>query len=469
LSVAIGLSWLFFRYSVSTTAAIVAASFGCVLTVIARLGADGLSDSTHLALLTIALWAIASALSGNVLSGNVLSGNAQARPAFWPAGLRLVAAGVALACAQLTRVEAAVVAPTFILALAIEAFIAKRVAPAKAALAAASLVVGMAIVFGPYLIASRPGTAADAVSRLWGRRGPSERTPLNARPGNATAPAVSIKPDWRLADGQPMAFGRKDTASSMRFHGLAAAIRELGRELAQSLNYVLGLLALAGLWFSRSRIRRPVDLFLALLVTFYVGCVLAVAGTQGYLAGRHVLLVVWLTLPWAGAGVCSLGERLAAWMATRQHAPRRAQLNIAARLALSIGVGGACLATTLVPLHSSHGGHERAIEWLATEADDGAVLDSAGYTALYSGRKTYRYAAAADAFRDPDLAYLVIQQGELTAPTARGATMRELLGHYAEPAAIFAPPEGRSAARTVMLFRWRPWEFAHYLRGNNAR
>ncbi|HWC89762.1 MAG TPA: hypothetical protein VG433_08905, partial [Pirellulales bacterium] len=110
LALAVGVSWLLFRRSVPTMAAILAAGFGCVLTVVARLGADGLSDSTHLAFLTVGLAALAAALDGD--ASNAFS---------WSTCARLFAAGSALACAQLTRVDAAIVIPALVIALAIEA------------------------------------------------------------------------------------------------------------------------------------------------------------------------------------------------------------------------------------------------------------------------------------------------------------------------------------------------------------
>lgn len=461
LVLAIAVGWRLFRRSVSGIAAALAVGLACVLTVLARLGADGLSDSTHLALVTLGLAAIAAAIDPTVGS----------EPRFRRPAILLIFAGMALALAQLTRVEAAVVIPAFMLFVAIEAVLLKRMTPRRAVATVANVALGFALVALPYLALLQPRSAADALATIWTRRGPSERTPLNSHPSASIADGAAHRerPQWRLADGSPMAFGRKDPAHSLRFRNPAMACFEFAREVAQSLNYVLGPLALVGLWSFRRRLGRPIDRFLTLLIVLHVGCVLGVATTQGYLAGRHLLLVAWLALPWAGEGICAIGRAAGNWLSLRLHVRRAALVDRIITAGVAATVLAGCLATTLVPLHASHRGHQRAIDWLATEADDGAVLDTAGYTALYSGRKTYRYAAATDALADPDLAYLVVEESELQAPTPRGETMRELLGRFAEPEAIFAPAEGKRGPRTVMLFRWRPWEFAHHLRGDHAR
>ena len=66
----------------------------------------------------------------------------------------------------------------------------------------------------------------------------------------------------------------------------------------------------------------------------------------------------------------------------------------------------ACLPQTLSALHPTRIGHRQAGQWLAEADEPGTVLDTRGWTALYSGRPTLRYDAAKAAYRLPDLAYV---------------------------------------------------------------
>jgi hypothetical protein len=123
------------------------------------------------------------------------------------------------------------------------------------------------------------------------------------------------------------------------------------------------------------------------------------------------------------------------------------------------------------PLHASRLGHRRAAEWLAQGADvPGAVLDTRGWTGLYSGRPTYRYEDARKAFSDPELAYVVLERRELEYASRRSRTLRHLLTLGAERVATF--PESRTAEpgpRTVVVYRWRPERFSRSVVGRGIK
>jgi hypothetical protein len=329
--------------------------------------------------------------------------------------------------------------------------------------AGAALVLGFALVTGPYLAVVGAWTPAAAMERLIGRRGPGDMVPFNATAADAARVAmVSTKPDWRLPDGQPMVFGRKDFSSSTRFHGSSGAAFEFVRELAQSLHYVLGLLALYGLWAARRRMYRPIDRLLIIFCGLYSAAAFCVAWQSGYLSGRHLLPLVAIALPWAAVGIWEF----AAVACAAGRAPRAVPLVGSAIVALLV-IG--CLCSTLKPLGAGRAGHRQAIDWLASpQARAGAVLDSMGLTALYSGRTTYRYHAAAAALADPKLAYIVIEQSELAANSGRGATLRAMLARWGERAAAFAPADGKSKERTVLVYDWQGEPFAQYLGENHA-
>jgi hypothetical protein len=122
----------------------------------------------------------------------------------------------------------------------------------------------------------------------------------------------------------------------------------------------------------------------------------------------------------------------------------------------------------LAPLHASRAGHRRAGEWLARAEAPGAVLDTRGWTAFYSGRPTHRYDAARSAFRQGDLAYVVLEQRELEFDSRRSRTLAHLLAGAARPAARFPAPSGRRAD-TVLVYRWYPERFTKKLRSGVVR
>jgi hypothetical protein len=123
----------------------------------------------------------------------------------------------------------------------------------------------------------------------------------------------------------------------------------------------------------------------------------------------------------------------------------------------------ACLPQTLSALHPTRIGHRHAGQWLATSDQPGTVLDTRGWTALYSGRPTLRYDAAKTAYRLPNLSYVVVEQRELELDSPRSRTLIHLLTGAAERVAMFAAPEGRSEDN-VLVYRWHPERFTSQLK-----
>lgn len=434
------LAYALFRHSVEDTAAWLAALLLPVVTVVARLGGDALSDSLHLLLV---LGALLSAATYLLRAGDAV-----------PTGYRwLWASGGLVALGMLCRVESLVLVLPIAGAITIEEVRARR--PLwQFATPLVVLLSGAIVVLGLYLAAARADSAGEVVARLAGRQGPREEAPLNVGRTQSAVSRTAPKPTWRHADGQPMSFGRKDPTTSQRFRGLGAAAYEMLRELAQSLHYALGLAALAGLWCLRHTIFRPIDRLLILLYVVYILAALAVASRAGYLAGRHLLPLVVVALPWAVAGLFEVPRQLARRLAWPRVGPARRWGNTVGLASWAVAFA-ACLQTTLAARHEARLPHLAATNWLnSPAARPGAVLDSAGLTALGSGRKTYRYQAAPWALADAELSYLIVEQFELAAPSPRGATLRELTSGYACEAARFQAP-GAGAERAVLVFDWK--------------
>ncbi|HJT32185.1 MAG TPA: glycosyltransferase family 39 protein [Pirellulales bacterium] len=470
-------------------AATLGALLFCVLGGFARLGADGLSDSTHLLLFCLALWTAAEYFAPPA---------DQRRSAAW-----LLACGVLTGLALLARAEAVVLPVAMLASLAAFQCYWKWRQPWRAAMrAAGAMMFGLALPLVPYLAASQAGNLDAIAARVLGRQGALESLPLNDL--SPAANDAGPEPKWHTPGVGQLVFGRKDFSASSRFRGYLPAAVKLAKELAQTLHYAIGALALAGLWSARRRLNTPLDRFMQLLCGTLLIAAIYMAAGGGYLSTRHVLLLVVLGLGWAGVGAVAVGD----WLATLtrsvseedQHAqkpdvaqPPSAVLRRRSRpggtsrgrlvhmpilnrkpgqAILSWSVAALALATCtgdlLRPLHASRAAHRDAADWLNANATAAAaVLDSRGWTALYTGRKTYRYEAAQAAFRDPSLAYVVVEQAELDANSRRSETLRLLVAQAGEPAARFAP-EG-AEKHGVTVWRWYPERFAQWRVDADAR
>ncbi|OYV96211.1 MAG: hypothetical protein B7Z73_01110 [Planctomycetia bacterium 21-64-5] len=447
-------------------AALVGGLLYCLLGGIARLGADGLSDSTHMALFCLATWAAANYFDGLGIPAR--------RGSHW-----LALCGLSIGLALMARSEALVLPVAVLAALG---WLSIRGGRASAwpnhVRAAGAFVLSVAAPLAPYLALSGTHDIPAAVARLTGRRGVTEAAPLNSL--DSATQAWANEPHWDLPGTGRLAFGKKDTSTSARFRGYFAAVAKLIGELAQTLHYWIAVVALVGLWRARTNLTAPLDRFMQLLCATLVAAALYVAASAGYLSTRHVLLLVVLAIGWAGSGALAVGEWLCAAVLHRRGAAFPGRLDqatawegrptngktvfrkpllpaVTTPLAASI-VLVACAPDCLATLHASRAGHRQAASWLAHNAQPSqAVLDSRGWTALYTGRKTYRYEAAQAAFADPSLAYVVVEQAELELPSRRSETLRLLMAQAGEPVARFSAAGGDK--HHVVIHRWRPDRF----------
>ena len=128
-----------------------------------------------------------------------------------------------------------------------------------------------------------------------------------------------------------------------------------------------------------------------------------------------------------------------------------------------------CVVAAARPLHASRLGHRLAAEWLARDAPaPGLVLDTRGWTALYSGRTTYRYADAPAAFGHPRLAYVVLERRELEYDSRRSRTLAHLLDVAAAPVAAFPDPDGAARGQPlVVVYRWESQRFRRWVTGRS--
>jgi len=396
----------------------------CVLPAAARLGGEGLPDSLYLLLFTAAL---AMLSTGFTLRKNL------SRPIAAGYGL---AGGLLLGLAMLVRVEAVLLlVPVAIGYFTVATHDRLRDHVFRLALTCA----GVGLVLGPWSLSCEARTPFAMISRLCSR-GPARDGWVFNQPLRATEYATSDSNDMAALN-----FDSKEPGTSTRRRGLGAAIISTCDELLVATGYLLLPLAWIGVHgrFLSPR-RRSLNLCAAtgVLLWFTMGYVNASA--TGYLSSRHLLPAAVFLLPAAGHGLA----RLPYLIGRRWHGLVRTSHGVALATVL-VWATFCCL-----PLHGDRAGHRLAGDWLAERAvPRDWILDSWGWTALYSHGATYRYDAAREAFQDPRLQYVVVEGRDLDSGSRRAETLRGLLDAQAECVARFDPPGGQSP---VLIFHWRP-------------
>jgi hypothetical protein len=325
-------------------AGLVGSMLYCLLGGIARLGADGLSDSTHLALFCTALWAAAQYYP---VAGKGFGSSRWLLLCGGSTGLALMARGesivvpvavlITFGLLQILRLNR----PTWIMALR----------------GAGAYSFGLGVVLAPYLVSCDATTPNTAINRLLGRRGAAEAAPLNDF--DSALESSAIEPRWELPGIGRLAFGKKDTSTSARFHGYLAACARLLHELAQTLHYWIGALALFGLWTARRTLVWPLDRFMQCLCGALIIASIIVAAHAGYLSARHVLLLVVLGVGWAGAGTIAI----AGWLSSRWVAPAWHVTLPRLRTIAAVAVCFICGLDCLLPLHESRAAHREPARW----------------------------------------------------------------------------------------------------------
>lgn len=446
------------------------AVFGCVLFGVlgstARLGADGLGEGVQLLAVTTAYYGLACFLTRDTES--VRQDESRARR-LWPPAL-LIATGMAIGVGMLGGSIVVALFPALLLVLlADDGRIGRLFARGGGARRCGAVAAGAAAVVIPYLALSAGWSTGALAVRLQANHDPETAALLNFTaeattnftPHDPTAVGRLVR--WRLPDGTPAVFGHKESSTSSRSRGIVSAVGQFTRELAMLIGLPVAVLVLYGLARGRHLARGRIDRCFGRLALVYTLIAIAHCARVGYLSERHLLPLVPIALCWGGRGAVNLGQELAGllpWSAQWADAwPRVPAATWFARAALT-GTALVCAFQLIRPLHHSRWGHRQAAEWLATRGTAaGAVLDTRGWTALYSGRPTYRHEAAPLALASARLEYVVVEQRELELDSPRSKTLRELLSRSARQIMRFAP-DGAEPGLGVCVYRWDPRRFA---------
>ncbi|MBL9082962.1 MAG: glycosyltransferase family 39 protein [Planctomycetales bacterium] len=403
---------------------------------VARLGADGTSDALHLFFAATALWSLAA-----------MPDVVESRLWRWS-----LLCGACLGAALLVRSEMLVVAAVM-LVVGLAAFVVSRPAGFRRRGLVAACGLGIFTAVAPYL-ASGISDPLDLARRLRGGGAPTEETPLNAAVAEPMMGAAVQSP------AEPR-LGKKDPTRSIRFHGFLATVAEFAKELAQASAYLFVPAACYGAWALRRRQGnwRPADRLAATFIAGLAVAIFAVAWRGGYLSSRHLLLPLLVMMPYAGIAAARLTESTVAALGDLSHAggdwepATRGYVTVVA----AVMVAQFLTYSDPEPAHESQSAHRDAARWLDSyAAAPGHVLDQQGFTALSSGRVTYRFEAAEQALADERLAYVLLERADLDAQSPRGGQLRKLLGDAAESVAQFSDPRGKSERDVLVFSRLRP-------------
>lgn len=260
---------------------------------------------------------------------------------------------------------------------------------------------------------------------------------------DAARPAAHAVPPEIRRPG--MDFSPKEEARPHRW-GVARAAMGLVRGWFAGLGWTFALLAIWGM------IRVPARATSRLVQIYAVifgAIVIRHAMTLGYLSDRHLLSLVLLSLPWAAAGLRKIGQRLTEAGSVSIQSRRLAGFATVLVVLLSASILEAR------PSHPTRTGHLDAGLWLAAHArPEEAVLDTRGWANFVAGRTQYDYWHVGQAFCDRRLRYLVVGQDELTATSARAATLRTIVDSYGETVHEF-PDRSRRKKSAALVVRLR--------------
>jgi hypothetical protein len=178
----------------------------------------------------------------------------------------------------------------------------------------------------------------------------------------------------------------------------------------------------------------------------------------GYLSGRHIMALVFASVPWAAAGsfVCARG------IAVKLHWD--AQATRWAAFAAASALVAASLVVQSRPNHLNHlsrWGHWVAGKWIAHNASPAElVLDTRGWARFTAAHAGYDYWHVRQALTDSHLSYIVVGLDELEAVSPRSRTLNALLAYAATPLKDFPafPGDRTTGVRLYRFHRPRTWE-----------
>ncbi len=418
--------------------ACLAAALAVVLPRAAELGHDTLSDSLGLMCTFLALWMGARALRRGDWQSAAIS-------------------GIAAGAGYLARPEVILVPCAIALAWLVGLVREPRARTFARVPALATLLLCCLVVVGSYTLVKGELSEKLAVrltASLGAKHDAVRRSPQQL-------PRGLDDPRWD--------FSPKEECERIPIHGAGNAVARIIGKWWEELCWLFAVMTVWGL--ARQRFirlicvdREPDDSsaierrLLLIFAAVYAVALVRHSVLLGYLSGRHIMALVYASIPWAAAGsfVCARG--LSIKLSWSRQVCRRAAV-AAACLAVA-----ASIVVQMQPTHLNHlsrSGHWAAGRWLADHADPRElVLDTRGWARFISGHPGYDYWHVRQALTDSHLSYIVVGVDELEARSARARTLNTLLSYSATPVMEFPtfPGDSTPAVRLYRFHRPRTWE-----------
>ena len=290
------------------------------------------------------------------------------------------------------------------------------------------LVVGPALLVGPYVAAKGGLGTKPAIQRLLGT------APKSA--ADAVERSRPLEPD------------------QTEVKTLALAVKAVVEAVRDSVTLPVLPLALIGLavtvWPPRERAR--VWLFLGIIVGAALLALMRLYATGGYCSPRHAMVIAFLLIPAAGAGL----ERVLSSLPIPGRWLGLGEERFSAGPAVWVLVLGAFLSWTatasLEPINLAKAGYRDAGTWLiAHDVPAGSrIVDVTGLSLYYAGRPGYTYATLIEAPGDKDLRWIVAKEAHLKGPWTYCQRLRDLVAGL-QPVASF-PSDPKPGQSRVLIF-----------------
>ena len=364
--------WCFVRRAFDNRVAGIAAVFFAILPGFCESAADTMSDAPHLFFYLLSAWLVTEGL---------------VRRRFWFFPL----AGASSALAYWIRPEglAPVVVGAGVIALLA---VFGREKPLRALAWLAGLLVAAGIVAAPYPCLKGKLTGKKDFSALvrsesaeqgsQSLAGAPPAAPPAAQPSPAASPPVAVP---AVSEPAPVPVAAQPAPRSGRLVALEYAVAVLSMQWTVSLRYFITWLVAMGVVFPGAPKAQPrPKLYLAVLAGFNILLLLLLYLVAGYIAGRHTMPLLCVSLAWAGSGTIWLGGKLSGLLAPWRAVAARFSPGLLAGLLVAGSVLG-LLPRSLRPLHDHSRSVLQAARWIGDHAQPGdALLTNSCYGTFYS-------------------------------------------------------------------------------------